>query len=490
MKMAIFHVQDRSVKKLPNYVAFSPAHAIVLFLSFLDTTMAKAYTAPKNILETANNAFAFMNVKGDIWMTDDTSVNDLPISLGMHTSTQFTKDGYSLVYIFGGCSGDFRAIPGNDDEWPWRCTVISDYAFSYDPYTDSYQSLANMPIAKYGHTATEVDGEIWVIGGRSRSDNKDQIDHQVDIYDIKKDSWKTIRNFGIATANGAAFSLKSGSLYYAGGFDDSYTATDVVIKINTTQLDKKMLVFNRVASLNVARGMIHAVKTYNGAVIAGGTSTANPCKVIESIEEYHPGNSNGEWMIIKGFPTFNGAHPSSLIKLGDELLAFTAVRNDHCSLDNDPIFVVQAIDLKEGEWDNWYMHGDIPESRFYFSTVALPERNAALTFGGTTFYEDNCDCMKTLQTVSAYYTPLPDKQSLFPHEKNKKIGKIEILAICLWSLAAFLLVVYFFVKPKSRPPETSFNKEGESSFPGVEGGESSFPATEGGEVEAVNNDTL
>jgi len=469
MKMAIFHVQDRSVKKLPNYVAFSPAHAIVLFLSFLDTTMAKAYTAPKNILETTDNAFAFMNVKGDIWMTDDTSVNDLPISLGMHTSTQFTKDGYSLVYIFGGCSGDFRAIPGNDDEWPWRCTVISDYAFSYDPYTDSYQSLANMPIAKYGHTATEVDGEIWVIGGRSRSDNKDQIDHQVDIYDIKKDSWKTIRNFGIATANGAAFSLKSGSLYYAGGFDDSYTATDVVIKISTSQLDKNMFVFNQVASLNVARGMIHAITTGKGALIAGG-STANPCNVIDSIEQYIPGTSYERWDLIEGFQSAavdiqKHYHPSSLIKLGDEILAFTSVRNN-CLQDHPLTSVVQALDWKER--GGWYMHGHIAENRFTFSTIALPERDAALTFGGTQFYEDECDCMKTLQTVSAYYASLADEESLFPHEKNKKIDKTAIFAICVWALVVILLVVNYFVKPKSRPPETSLNKEGESSLPGVE----------------------
>jgi len=133
------------------------------------------------------------------------------------------------------------------------------------------------------------------------------------------------------------------------------------------------------------------------------------------------------------------------------------------------------------------MHGDIPESRFYFSTVALPERNAALTFGGTTFYEDDCDCMKTLQTVSAYYTPLPDKQSLFPHEENKKIGKREIVVICLLSVATCLLFLLSLFKPKARPPETSFNKEGESSFPDVDRGESSFPITEDGQVEAVNN---
>ena len=141
--MAFFSfIRDRSLR---------PASAFVLCLSLLDTTMAKSYTAPM-------------------------------------TSLVRNKDGNSLVYIFGGCSGEFRAIPVNDDEWPWKCTVISDYAFSYDPYTNCYRSLSNMPIAKYGHTATEVDGKIWVIGGRSGSDDKDKIDHQVDIYDIKKDS--------------------------------------------------------------------------------------------------------------------------------------------------------------------------------------------------------------------------------------------------------------------------------------------------------------
>mmetsp|Transcript_10690 Transcript_10690/g.21294 ORF Transcript_10690/g.21294 Transcript_10690/m.21294 type:complete len:445 (+) Transcript_10690:114-1448(+) len=435
--------------------------------------MAKAYTAPKtslvrNTLETTNQHFAFMNDNKEIWRTDDTSVNDLPISLGMHTSTQFTKDGYSLVYIFGGCSGEFRAIPGNDNEWPWRCTVISDYAFSYDPYTDSYRSLANMPIAKYGHTATEVDGKIWVIGGRSRSDNKDQIDHQVDIYDIKKDSWETIQNFGLATANGAAFSLKSGSLYYAGGFDDSYTATDVVIKITTTQLDKKMFVFNQVASLNVARGMVHAITTAEGAIIAGGATGANPCKVVESIEEYIPGTSYEQWDLIEGFPSGNGAHPSSLIKLGDEILAFTSVSNEKCLKDDTPESVVQALNWKKK--GDWYMHGDIVESRFYFSTIALPEVNAALTFGGTTFYEDECNCMKTVKTVSAYYTSLPDGESLLSHEKNKKMGFRGIIVICDGILIVFLLYVYFFFKPKSRSPETSLNQEGESSFPDAEDG--------------------
>jgi len=434
--------------------------------------MAKSYTAPmtslvRNTLETTND-YTFMNKNGDEWRIDDASLNDLPISLGMHTSNQFTKDGNSLVYIFGGCSGEFRAIPVNDDEWPWKCTVISDYAFSYDPYTNCYRSLSNMPIAKYGHTATEVDGKIWVIGGRSRSDDKDKIDHQVDIYDIKKDSWETIRNFEIATANGAAFSLKSGSLYYAGGFDDSYTATDVVIKITTTQLDKKMFVFNQVASLNVARGMVHAITTAEGAIIAGGATRANPCKVVESIEQYIPGTSYEQWDLIEGFPSRNGSHPSSLIKLGDEILAFTSVRNEKCSEDEIPDSFVQALNWKKK--DDWYMHGDIMESRFYFSTIALPEVNAALTFGGTTFYEDECDCMKTVKTVSAYYNSLPDGESLLSHEKNKKMDLRGILLICDGILIVFLLYVYFLVKPKSRSPETSLNQEEESSFPDAEDG--------------------
>eukprot|EP00588_Corethron_pennatum_P012523 CAMPEP_0194279964 /NCGR_PEP_ID=MMETSP0169-20130528/14924_1 /TAXON_ID=218684 /ORGANISM="Corethron pennatum, Strain L29A3" /LENGTH=53 /DNA_ID=CAMNT_0039024485 /DNA_START=28 /DNA_END=186 /DNA_ORIENTATION=+ len=53
--------------------------------------MTKAHTAPmtpirRNTLETTNSKFAFENKNGDKWQTDDASLNDLPISLGMHTS--------------------------------------------------------------------------------------------------------------------------------------------------------------------------------------------------------------------------------------------------------------------------------------------------------------------------------------------------------------------------------------------------------------------
>merc|ERR1712086_315352 len=99
----------------------------------------------------------------------------------------------------------------------------------------------------------------------------------------------------------------------------------------------------------------------------------------------------------------SGAGTASLINLNDQVLVFSGVRNKECSQDFDLNSSVQALDWKDTN-SKWYLHGVVPERRYHFSTIPLPERNAALIFGGTAFYEAGCNCMMNLPTVSAYYT--------------------------------------------------------------------------------------
>eukprot|EP00588_Corethron_pennatum_P024735 CAMPEP_0194327790 /NCGR_PEP_ID=MMETSP0171-20130528/42462_1 /TAXON_ID=218684 /ORGANISM="Corethron pennatum, Strain L29A3" /LENGTH=478 /DNA_ID=CAMNT_0039087859 /DNA_START=98 /DNA_END=1530 /DNA_ORIENTATION=- len=442
-----------------------------------------------------NFADSIVNEKGDKWGIDDLSVDDLLIPLGMHTSTQVTADGKSMIYLIGGCSGIFQYTKENFEEdtakeWPWKCTIFSKYVLAYNPYTDSYRTLAQMPIGKYGHTAVEVDGKIWVIGGRSRqnvddsSENVDGVDKHIDVYDIATDSWQRIeKNFEKATASGASFSLESGSLYYAGGFDDAYVATNEVVKINTrTFIDSGLFEFESVASMQVARGMLNAVTINNMAVIAGGTFEGYICSALESVEEYNPyekirhdklWNKNQSkpeesenqyddvWVFLKELT--DNAGSVSMINLNGQILAFTGVR--HCSQGTDQDSFVQALDWKDTN-SEWYYHGYIKTvNRFYFSTVPLPEVNAALIFGGTTFYDKECNCMKTLGRVSAYYT----SDAGLKVKQGQKTSGVAVLAICLWTASALLLLVYFSIKVKSKPPETVINQEGVSSLPGAEG---------------------
>jgi len=479
-------------------MALIPASAFILFLLIFDSNMAKIF---------ASNATTVMNDKGDTWGIDDTSVDDLPIPLGMHTSTQLTRDGKSMIYIIGGCTGIFRyrniqhsISDGIAKKWPWKCTDFSRKVFAFNPYTDSYHVLADMPIGKYGHTAVEVDGKIWVIGGRStqvvdhpqfedKTISMDMVDQQIDIYDIAADSWDTIKKFEKATASGASFSLESGSLYYAGGFDDAYIATDEVVKIDTRKyISDGLFEFEPVASLKVARGMIHATTVNRVGFIAGGSSEGNYCEALKSAEEYNPyaqirGSDfkgtdvgyNDVWnLVIDEIVIDKDVHPSALINLNDQILAFSGVANKECLQDDENISLSEVTAL---DWENassdWYFHGNIPESRFYFSAIPLPERNAALIFGGTTFYEQECNCMKTMTRVSAYYIidELTTKQS-------RQMSGGAKFGLSLFFGAIVIIVIYqIYFRKDSKSTETVINQEGVSSLPGAEG-----------KVEDVNKD--
>jgi len=470
-------------------MALIPASAFVLFLLIFDITMTTAQVMNSTL----------MNSNGDIWSIDDTSVDDLPIPLGMHTSTQLTTDGKSMIYIIGGCTGIFRyrniqhSIKGTEKNWPWKCTDFSRKVFRFNPYEDSYHVLADMPIGKYGHAAVEVDGKIWVIGGRStqvvdhpqsegKTINVDMVDRQIHVYDIAADSWDTIGKFQKATASGASFSLESGSLYYAGGFDDAYVATNEVIKIDTRKyINEGLFEFESVASLKVARGMIHATTINRVGFIAGGSFEGQYCEALTSVEEYNPyaeirGSKfkgtdvgyNDVWNLITEEITEvdmasleeKFLHPSALINLNDQIITFGGVMNNECSQDKNLTSVVTALDWKDAS-SKWYFHGLIPESRFYFSAIPLPEANAALIFGGTAFYELECNCMKTMTRVSAYY--IKDSE-VTPKEH---MSGVAMFGFSLFIGVVLLLVIYQIYSLTRK--ESLVNQGEVPSLPGAEG---------------------
>ena len=64
----------------------------------------------------------------------------------------------------------------------------------YDPLKDSWNSIASMPTARQHINCSVIRNEIYIPGGRiSYSDNPDEtIIDTHEVYDIKRNSWKTI----------------------------------------------------------------------------------------------------------------------------------------------------------------------------------------------------------------------------------------------------------------------------------------------------------
>jgi len=283
----------------------------MVFLFNINRSIASAllllfYTSSKSIAaeETTLIDPYITNDFGDTWVVTSKKENDkdmsrLPSTLGLHTATSISIDGDTKIFIMGGCAGrlnyvDLSVIGGVAVRWPWLCTEVSDAFYVYDPKNDSYRTLAPMHGGRYGHTAVEVDGKIWVAGGRRKDasntgDSHDTIIKFVDVYDIEKNTWLTLSGFDAATANGASFSLRGDHFYYAGGFDDEYKATEKMYLIDCgLSLVGNTVSYTEAASMNTPRGFFSAVVINHAAVVSGGAYDSHYCTTTKSAEYYNP----------------------------------------------------------------------------------------------------------------------------------------------------------------------------------------------------------
>jgi len=77
------------------------------------------------------------------------------------------QDG--LIYIAGGCDSAFgnQYIASTDT---FRCTHVSRSFYAFDPLTDQFETLPDMPDPRHRHTAVAINNQIWLVGGRDGND--------------------------------------------------------------------------------------------------------------------------------------------------------------------------------------------------------------------------------------------------------------------------------------------------------------------------------
>lgn len=428
-------------------------------------------------MTSASDPHYITNIKGETWYLDDAGVRDLPTKLGLHTSTRVVVDGRPYVYMIGGCQDRMDHVPeaaAADVGWPWKCPHFHAPVLRYDPAEDRYATLADIPISRYGHAAVEVDGKIWIAGGRAGKLWKpvdevhlDKIIYDIHVYDIAEESWTTVLNFDMATANGAAFALDDGSFYYVGGFDEEYNPTAEMYRIDCAEsLATGSVKYERVASLNNARGHVDAAVLDGSAVVAGGTVDGFYCEALGTVETYS--KMEDRWSYLEQLD--DGGGSIALIVFQNQLLAFGGVHNSECKRDFAGLADVSALDPTRQTSPVWYQHGVLPESRLLYSVVASPESDAVLVFGGMGYYDEDCDCMHMTNLASKYH--LADPESLMAMRNTLLWSKFTMLIIIasvglsiVVLLVAYSLVKKKLVKKSEAPPVTLFNPEAASSLP-------------------------
>ncbi|MEJ2616433.1 MAG: kelch repeat-containing protein [Ignavibacteriaceae bacterium] len=104
----------------------------------------------------------------------------------------------------------------------------------YDPDTDTWKQKADMHTARGWHTASVVDGKIYVIGGASDSYTDPNIS-SIEVYNPDTDTW-TIVGEMLTVRRMFSASVVDGNIYTIGGITDGWS--------NKANASAKVEVFN------------------------------------------------------------------------------------------------------------------------------------------------------------------------------------------------------------------------------------------------------
>ncbi|HEX6871944.1 MAG TPA: carboxypeptidase regulatory-like domain-containing protein, partial [Micromonosporaceae bacterium] len=168
-------------------------------------------------------------------------------------------------------------------------TAALNAAYLFDPPTNTWTRLADMPAALEKPTAAFIDGRLFVFGGWTTSGSTS---NKVYVYDPTTKVWQTRASTNPAPRAAAAVATVNGSIYLVGGcIDANCSKSDLVVRY-----DPVADTFTQVAEYPVPVAW-HGCGGINGYVYcAGGVSTA-PLKIGYA---YNP-STNG-WSPIADLP--------------------------------------------------------------------------------------------------------------------------------------------------------------------------------------------
>ncbi len=166
----------------------------------------------------------------------------------------------------------------------------------YDPATDSWETGTDMPAARWSPAAAAVDGKIYVIGGGTGDALGEwSVYSGVQVYDPTSDSWDTAADMPTAKFSHSA-SVLDGLIYAAGGsleaeITGALEVYDPATDTWTTGAD--MLTARSEVATAAVDGMIYAF----GGLTWGETGFE---RVVHEVEVFDP--STGKWELETRMP--------------------------------------------------------------------------------------------------------------------------------------------------------------------------------------------
>lgn len=324
----------------------------------------------------------------------------LPMPMSDMSSTY--DEGTDRIYIVGGCDDP----QGNSQIAPdfFICASITDKAFAFDPLEGTFEELAAAPRARYRHTAANIDGKIWLVGGRTLDDF---VIPEIDVFDPAEKSWTTLGSLPqeLQFSDQGSFH-NEGLMYVLGGYEQNYTAMDTLFRISS-DVDEGITT-EVMAPMANPRGDVHAVAIGDFGYITGGYThedgAGGYCVPHSSTERYDV--KADKWETIDDLET--GRADKALVTLNGHILALGGETKDRSLCGGDTAEYTVALNdveiMEDPHTDSasWSIVAETPDRTFRFSGASHPPTNSIYTFGGQNFYSPACECFATSDTVTKY----------------------------------------------------------------------------------------
>lgn len=301
------------------------------------------------------------------------------------------------VYIVGGCAADQVRAPWDNSSF--FCQGLTDKCTIYDLETLLFTACANAPRARYRHTATDVNGKVWLAGGRDVDDN---IIQELDVYDPAANTWSTPAVWPNATSDLACFNdgTPTGTTFYLlGGYTQDYTALAALSLVDTAKtLKDNNLAISAGVPMSQARGDIACAMLDDVAYVSGGWHHDSWTDPLEHAEKYDV--SDAKWTRIADLSV--GRADKAFAALNGRIFAIAGEHNDNgqvVSGNSKPVDIVEVFSERTGKWQV-DTKLDIP--RFRFVAVSDPTARAIYLFGGQHYYNATCDCYAIVDDVVKY----------------------------------------------------------------------------------------
>jgi N-acetylneuraminic acid mutarotase len=161
----------------------------------------------------------------------------------------------------------------------------------YDPTTDTWTTKSPMPTARGFHSASVVDGKIYIIGGSPIRPKYNQI-LTVEVYDPATDTWSQKGDMPEPRAAGSG-SVVDGRIYLFGGYGGEQRVDEYDPLTDTWTTKSEMPTARRALSSSVLDGKIYVI----GGYVRGGQTSPG----VTTVEVYDPATDT--WTTAPDMPT-------------------------------------------------------------------------------------------------------------------------------------------------------------------------------------------